>query len=281
MVDAHLHFRPFGGPALPFEEVVSYVERSGVRFVTVMGIGQTLPADSSCKYYLRCPGTPVEPTLRNDFANAAAFVSKPRPDIHMVLSMTFPDLARPNSVLRGMQLLDREYPGTFRWMGEVNLVKQALFANGHEPVSAATLADWGAFMEVLRARNIPLAIHSDLGNDENPTAYLPLFQEMLAAYPGNSIIWMHMGLSRELVRMDPERHIAILKSLLDRYPRLMLDLSWRVIDERYFSDPDIRAHYVPFLNEYSRRILPGTDFVASSRRTYDDYRTTSWSPAGC
>ena len=124
-------------------------------------------------------------------------------------------------------------------------------------------------MEVLRARNIPLAIHSDLGNDEYPTAYLPLFQEMLAAYPGNSIIWMHMGLSRELVRMDPERHIEILKSLLDRYPRLMLDLSWRVIDEHYFSDPDIRARYVPFLNEYSGRILPGTDFVASRRRTYE------------
>ena len=272
VVDAHLHFRPFGGPALPFEEVVSYLERSGVRFVMVMGIGQTLPAASACTYYLNCPGTPVVPTFRNDFANAAAFVSRSRPGIHMILSMTFPDLARPNSVLRGMQLLDREYPGTFRWMGEVNLVKQALFNNGHEPVAAATLADWGAFMEVLRARNIPLAIHADLGNDEDPTAYLALIEEMLDSYPGNSIVWMHMGLSRELVRMDPERHIEILKSLLDRYPRLMLDLSWRVIDEIYFADPDIRAHYVPFLNEYSRRVVPGTDFVASHRKTFRKYR---------
>ena len=272
LVDAHLHFRPFGGPALPFDEVVSYLERSGVRFVTVMGIGQTLPANSSCTYYLRCPGTPVEPSLKNDFANAAAFTAKPRPGIHIVMSMTFPDLARPDSVLEGMRLLDREYPGTFRWMGEVNLVKQALFANGHEAVAAATLADWSPFMEVLRARNIPLAIHADLGNDDDFTAYLPLFQEVLATYPGNAIIWMHMGLSRELVRMDPEQHVEIMKSLLDRYPRLMLDLSWRVIDEHYFSDPDIRAHYVPFLNEYSRRMLPGTDFVASRRRTYEDYR---------
>ena len=272
LVDAHLHFRPFGGPALPFDEVVSYLERSGVRFVTVMGIGQTLPANASCTYYLRCPGTPVAPSLKNDFANAAAFAAKPRPGIHIVMSMTFPDLARPNSVLEGMQLLDREYPGTFRWMGEVNLVKQALFANGHEAVAAATLADWGPFMEVLRARNIPLAIHADLGNDDDFTAYLPLFQEVLATYPGNAIIWMHMGLSRELVRMDPEQHVEIMKSLLDRYPRLMLDLSWRVIDEHYFSDPDIRAHYVPFLNEYSRRMLPGTDFLASRRRTYEDYR---------
>ena len=272
VVDAHLHFRPFGGPALPFEEVVSYLERSGVRFVTVMGIGQTLPAASSCTYYLNCPGTPVEPTIKNDFTNAAAFVLKSRPGIHMTLSMTFPDLARPNSVLWGMQLLDREYPGTFRWMGEVNLVKQALFNNGHEPVAAATLSGWGAFMEVLRARNIPLAIHADLGTDEDPTAYLALIEEMLDSYPGNSIVWMHMGLSRELVRMDPERHIEILKSLLDRYPRLMLDLSWRVIDENYFADPDIRAHYVPFLNEYSRRVVPGTDFVASQRKTFQKYR---------
>ena len=272
VVDAHLHFRPFGGPALPFEEVVSYLERSGVRFVTVMGIGQMLPADSSCTYHPKCPGTPVAPTHRNDLANASAFVSKSRPGIHMVLSMTFPDLARPHMVLPGMQLLDREFPGAFRWMGEVNLVKQALFGNGHEPVDAATVSEWSAFMEVLRARNMPLAIHADLGNDENPIAYLGLIEHMLASYPGNSIVWVHMGLSRELTRIDPRRHIEIMESLLDRYPRLMLDLSWRVIDEHYFSDPDIRAHYVAFLNEYSERALPGTDFVASGRQTFEKYR---------
>ncbi len=272
VVDAHLHFRPFGGPALPFEEVVSYLERSGVRFVTIMGIGQTLPVNASCTYYLNCPGTPVAPSLKNDFANAAAFVSKSRPDLHMVPSMTFSDLSRPDSVLRGMQLLDSEYPGVFHWMGEVNLVKQALFANGHEPVGAKAIAGWSAFMEVLRERQIPLAIHSDLGNDLNPTAYLPLFEEMLDAYADNAIVWMHMGLSRELVRMDPQQHIGILKSLLDRYPRLMLDLSWRVIDENYFTEADSRAHYVAFLNEYSDRVLPGTDFVASGRQTVEKYQ---------
>ena len=34
--------------------------------------------------------------------------------------MTFPDLADPESVLDGMALLDAEYPGLFRWMGEVS-----------------------------------------------------------------------------------------------------------------------------------------------------------------
>ena len=60
---------------------------------------------------------------------------------------------------------------------------------------------------MLRERGIPLAIHADLGNDEEPARYLPLIQEMLRLYPENTIVWMHMGLSRELVDMDaPPAH---------------------------------------------------------------------------
>ena len=48
VVDTHLHFRPFGGPAIPFEEVVGYLATTGVLFANVYGIGQMLPASSSC-----------------------------------------------------------------------------------------------------------------------------------------------------------------------------------------------------------------------------------------
>ena len=272
VVDAHLHFRPFGGRALPFAEVLSYLERSGVRFVTIMGIGQTLPADSSCTNNLSCPGTPVAPSMANDLANAAAHAASEQHSVHMTLSMTFPDLARPETILPGIRRLDAEFPGRFGWMGEVNLVKQALFGNGHEAVSTAAIDAWADFMAELRARDIPLSIHADLGSDANPTEYLPLFERVLKTYPDNRIIWMHMGLSRELTRMDPRRHVALLTLLLDRYPSLMLDLSWRVIDDHYFSDPDIRRVYIPFLNAYSTRMLPGTDFMASSRKNFEKYR---------
>ena len=73
VVDTHVHFRPFGGPAVPFEEVTRYLEETGVRFANIYGIGQTLPATSPCTYYLDCPGTLVTPTLRNDFVNAANY----------------------------------------------------------------------------------------------------------------------------------------------------------------------------------------------------------------
>ena len=272
VVDSHLHFRPFGGPAVPFEEVVHYLEATGVLFANVYGIGQMLPASSPCTYYLDCPGTPVTPTLRNDFVNAANAVVKTPEGLHLTLSMTFPDLADPESVLAGLELIDDEYPGLFRWMGEVNLVKQAVFANGRGPVPAEAIEGWAGFMAVLRERGIPLAIHSDLGSDDDPTRYLPLMEDVLSRYPDNPIVWVHMGLSRELAGMDPARHAALMTSMLERHPNLMLDITWRVIDDAYFSTPEGRAAYVPFLNAHSERILPGTDFLASRDKDLEVYR---------
>ena len=183
VVDTHVHFRPFGGPAIPFEEVVQYFEETGVLFANIAGIGQMLPVTSSCTYYLDCPGTLVTPTLKNDFVNAADYVTQTQAGTHLTLAMTFPDLSQPASVLSGMHLLEHEYPDAFTWMGEVNLVKQALFANGHDPVPSATISDWAPFMERLRARGIPLALHADLGNDDAPTRYLPLMEEVLRCIP--------------------------------------------------------------------------------------------------
>ena len=272
IVDSHLHFRPFGGPPVPFDEVMGYLRATGVRYVNVYGIGQMLPVGSPCTYYLDCPGTPVLPTLKNDFANATSVLVDPPEGIHATLAMTFPDLARPESVVAGIEILDREFPGMFRWMGEVNLVKQAQFGNLHEPVPIEAIARWAPFMEILRRRAIPIAIHSDLGNDEDPTLYLPLMREVLDRYPDNRIVWMHMGLSLELTTLPAADHIALMSSMLDRHPNLMLDITWRIIDDNYFSRADYQPLYVAFLNEYSDRILPGTDFLASSNKDFDVYK---------
>lgn len=272
VVDSHVHFRPFGGPAIPFDDVIGYMRETGVRFATVYGIGQTLPASSECTYYLDCLGTPVVPSLRNDFVNAANMAANPPQGVHITLSMSFPDMAKPETVLSGMELLDREFPGMFRWMGEVNVVKQAIFGNGHTAVSSEAIAEWEPFMAKLRERDIPLALHLDLGNDEEPLKYLPLMEEALSLYPDNKIVWVHMGLSLQLKDIPAREHIRVMESLLDRYPNLMLDIAWRVIDDHYFSKEDQLPEYVAFLNEYSERVLPGTDFLASGNKDFAVYK---------
>ena len=273
VVDTHLHFRSFGGAPIPFEEMVSDLKRSGVVFANMYGIGQMLSVGSGCEYYLDCPGTPALPSLKNDFANAQDLLDHPPKGIVLTLSMTFPDLAIPESIPAGIALLDREYPGMFRWMGEVNVIKQALIPNGHTPVPLETIARWAPFMEILRQRNIPLALHLDLGDDAAPLKNLALMEEVLRLYPQNRIVWMHLGLSRQLTKTDPTEHAALMARMLEDHPKLSMDLSWRVLQDAYFSRPEVRVHYVALINRYPTRFLPGTDFLARHIRTFEDYRT--------
>ena len=268
LVDAHFHPRPFGGAAIPPEKLHAMLEDQGVRFVNYFGIGQILELDSGCNYYLDCPGVTAEPSIKNDFVNGMETVAYPSDNLHITLSMTFMDLAHPENVVELIELYDREYPGMFSWSGELNVVKQALLKNNHEPATMQSIDQWAPFMAVLQERGIPVTFHSDLGNDANPTEHLPLMKHILATYPDNKIVWAHMGLSKELGKMNPVQHVTILKGLLDKYPNLMLDISWDVLYNEYHQWGDI---YIPFFNEYSTRILPGTDFVAAGYKADDQY----------
>ena len=42
VIDSHNHFRPFGGPAVPFNTYLQWMHDAGILFSTVFGIGQLL-----------------------------------------------------------------------------------------------------------------------------------------------------------------------------------------------------------------------------------------------
>ena len=272
VVDSHLHLRPFGGSGIPLTEMGDYWKRTGVRYVNLYGIGQTLPVDSTCTYYLDCPGTPVLPSMKNDFENAHDVLETKIEGVHVTLSMSFPDLANPAGIVDLIHLLDSAYPSEFTWMGEVNLVKQALLNNDAEPATLDDIVAWWPFMDELRRRDMPITIHSDLGNNAEPLKFLYLMEAVLTLYPNNKVVWAHMGLSKELTTIDPALHIQTLRRLMDQHPNLYLDISWRVLEDTYFSNEAVRNQYVPFVDEYSSRIIPGTDFVASRKKDFSVYK---------
>jgi len=268
VVDAHFHPRPFGGQAMAPERLFRILDQNGVRFVNYFGIGQSLDMRSACTYYLDCPGTTALPSIKNDFVNGQETKVFPHDNLDITLSMTFIDLAHPQDVVRTIALYDKEFPSMFKWAGELNVEKQALLKNMHEPATIGSIDQWAPFMKVLRDRNIPVTLHADLGNDANPTQFLPLMQHVLKKYPDNKIVWAHMGLSKELTRMDPRQHIAIMKKALDSSPNLYLDISWDVLYNAYHEyGPD----FVAFFNAYPDRILPGSDFVAAANKTDEQY----------
>jgi hypothetical protein len=268
VTDAHFHPRPFGGQAIEPTALFEMLDRTGVRFVNYFGIGQSLDMASSCTYYLDCPGTSALPSIKNDFVNGEEVKLYPHDNLHVTLSMTFFDLAHPETAVETIKLYDREYPGMFKWAGEANVIKQALLGNNHEPATIESIDKWAPFMKVLEERGIPLTLHSDLGNDADPTKYVYLMQHVLQTYPNTRIVWAHMGLSKELTHMNPEQHIAIMKKALDAAPNLMLDISWDVLYNAYHQ---YGAEFVAFFNEYPTRILNGSDFVAAGNKSLETY----------
>ena len=333
VVDAHVHYEPFGGPSVPTPNLYDFFRRANVLFTSAYGIGQVLPASSGCTYYLDCPWVPVRPSMKNDFINAMNLRNFDTKGVHTIISRTFPDPAKPEEVLWRTALLDMHFPDTFKGMGEINVVKLALRENWHSPTPVSKIAEWAPFMKFLELRDMPIALHSDLGSDPLPlvdvgpkpqspwpsgprideckghachqdygprsqspwtqvapglydsllrqivvqakqTEYLYLMEEVLRRYPQNKVVWMHMGLSKELVTIDPDFHIGILSRLLDKYPKLMLDISWKVLYENYFDPvkhPEKRKKYVEFFNAYPNRIITGTDFIADKKKKFEDY----------
>eukprot|EP00405_Crypthecodinium_cohnii_P043778 CAMPEP_0206584968 /NCGR_PEP_ID=MMETSP0325_2-20121206/36110_1 /ASSEMBLY_ACC=CAM_ASM_000347 /TAXON_ID=2866 /ORGANISM="Crypthecodinium cohnii, Strain Seligo" /LENGTH=438 /DNA_ID=CAMNT_0054092371 /DNA_START=27 /DNA_END=1339 /DNA_ORIENTATION=- len=298
VVDSHLHVRPFGGEPVPYTELMRWLRDSGILFANAYGIGQRLPVDSNCTYYLDCPGTPVIPSIKNDMYNGqesldyethlsknekeAALMASVGPV--MTMSMSFPDLHEPEGVKKRMKLLEEEFPGKFRWMGELNVAKQALFNNSQgQPVPLETIEEWAPFMEELRAQKMPVAFHSDLGNDAEPFKYLPQMDKILDTYPDNTVIWVHLGgLSKQLDPLAPvllekplyaSEHIDMLKQRLRDHPNFMLDLAWDVLYDEVWSDPAKLPLYRDFINEFPTRFLPGTDFVAASTKPEKEYQS--------
>ena len=276
VIDSHFHMRPFGGSPIELKKMINILNKNGILFVNVEGIGQRLPTNSPCTNYKKCPGVKVRPSITNDIINAQLVLDN---NLHktgvngvkVILSMTFPDLSKPDEVVNGIHFLDKEYPGLFRWMGEVNVVKQALFNNGHKPVSKNTISNWGPFMKILKKRNIPLAIHLDLGNNTDNFKYLSLLKYILNLYPNNKIILSHLGISKELTNIDTEEHASVLDNLLNTYKNIYLDISWSILYDNIFRYKKRRQFYIDLMNKHSTRFLTGTDFVSSVNKSEKIY----------
>ena len=199
----------------------------------------------------------------------------------ITLSMSFFDLDHPETILPNMKLLQTEFPGMFRWAGEINLVKQALWKNlAGRPVPPESILKWKDFMAELRRQDIPMAIHSDLGDEVDGTKFLPLMDKVLSTYPNNKIIWVHMaGISKQL---DPklsllqrpvfiQQHVKLIDARLNQYPNLYIDLSWDVLYDSIYHDPEEEKPYVELINKHPTRFLSGSDHVAAATKTESSY----------
>jgi len=182
VVDAHNHFRPFGGPPVPWETYIGWLKSHGILFSTMLGIGQKLVPKNegapSCCYYLHCGNFdfPVVPDTANDVENAKDYMERYKGqqlenELHLILSATFPNLQQPENNSRLLGHLQSQYPGIFKWSGEINVFKHALSDNGFfhygERVTEEIIKEGklDGFFKQMEDKRWPTTLHSDLGCD--------------------------------------------------------------------------------------------------------------------
>jgi len=73
IVDCHIHPKGFGNNNLEFNNIIEYLERTGILFATFMGIGQKISLNTPCNYYIECPYVRMYSTFLNDAANVLDF----------------------------------------------------------------------------------------------------------------------------------------------------------------------------------------------------------------
>ena len=92
-------------------------------------------------------------------------------DVHLDIVNDFSGFGQSGNIAQMISLYDKEYPKVFQWMGEVNLNKQALLRNHHQPATKKHIREWKDFMKILQNRDIPITIHSDLGDQADPEKF--------------------------------------------------------------------------------------------------------------
>lgn len=276
VADANIHFLGYGNASLPYEVIVNWLIESGVLFCTINGLGQSLPFDSKCEYYLDCPNEKIHNTIAKDFINGTnynKYYDKFKDKIVILYGVSFVDLNRPAKTIEYIELLNKNFKDQIKSVGEINACKPILNIDDHNCINPINIDKWKDFMFYFERNNIPMLIHCDLGTETEPMKNLPLIKQIFDTYPNNKIIWAHMGISKQSYKMNTLAHIKLLEQFLALYPNLYLDLSWSILYDYVFINENKCKLYANLINKHYNRFLYGSDFVASISKTYQDYLT--------
>ena len=272
IIDSHVHFKSFGSKSLPFSAVVKYLESSNIKYANVFGLGFSQSRDPICIDHIECAGERVLSSVMVDLDHVKKALLHSNPSLNLVVAISFPDFSKPDNILEVMRLYERDHPHVFRWMGEINLVNKIYSDVDYGDDYSLNFSEVTPVMDMLKERNIPITIHSDLGVDRQPFKFKYIMDSVLKRYPNNKIVWAHMGVANFIADMNPFEHVAILSQMLNEYPNLMLDTSSEFLWRNYILRPFYQNLYIDFFNRYSTRILPGTDFVAAEGYIASDYK---------
>jgi len=260
--DAHLHFVDFLQQTEGMEAAIAALDAAGIDHAMITGmpfVKKWSAADPRRPLYYLEDDSPVYWYSATDVLVARAVKGLPpdqRRRLHPFISGF--NATDRNAVDHVERMLEW-YPGLWEGIGEVMARHDDLTALSYGEAPRADHVALDAVYELAADRDLPVAIHSNVGSVWlRKPIYLHELENALKRHPKTRFIWCHAGVSR---RIDIPTLAHQLRRLLSSYRNLWIDLSWVVLETHVAPGGDPDPEWVALIESFPDRFMIGSDAV--------------------
>jgi len=160
------------------------------------------------------------------------------------------------------------YPDLWVGIGEVFFRHDDLTRMIYGRNPTANCASMDPVYEYAAEKNLPIWIHSDIGDPiSNKPTFLYEMEDAIKNHPKTKMVWCHIGDTRGV---DVEGLSEITIRLLKAYPNLYYDISWVVFEQIIAPEGKPDPEWLAIFEQFPNRFMVGTDKIGG----FSDYVQT-------
>lgn len=153
------------------------------------------------------------------------------------------------------------YPGLWEGIGEVMARHDDLTALSYGEAPRADHVALDAVYELAAERDLPVAIHSNVGSVWlREPIYLHELESAVKRHPRTRFIWCHAGVSR---RIEVPTLLQEIARLLSTHRNLWIGLSWVVLETHLISGDRPDPEWLALIEAFPDRFMIGSDVLGT------------------
>jgi predicted TIM-barrel fold metal-dependent hydrolase len=159
--------------------------------------------------------------------------------------------------VRDVERMLKKYP-FWRGIGEVFSRHDDLTNLTNEETARVNHPALFEIFELCADKKLPFLVHHNSTSVSIHDAYEHLheLEEVLPGFPRTTFVWAHCGISR---RVFHKNYHQMLISLFEKYPNLLVDISWVVYDDVICLNLEPKKHWMDLIEHYPERFSIGSD----------------------
>jgi len=269
--DAHCHYLDFVQETDGIDVLLEQMDNAGVDNIVLFGLSVTklwTDFDRERPIYYDDNDAPVYYYAFTDVILAEAIKKLPKEQKDRIYPMICGFNPVDKNGVDHIKRMVEMYPGLWVGIGEVFFRHDDLTRMTYGRNPTANCASMEPVYEYAAEKNLPVWIHSDIGDPiSNKATFLYEMEEAVKDHPKTKMVWCHIGNTRGVnVKGLSEITIRLLKA----YPNLYYDISWVVFEQIIAPEGKPDPEWVAIFEQFPTRFMVGTDKIGG----FSDYVQT-------